>query len=530
MLRRVWGVLLLRGVWCMALLLAAVIPSEAVAESQGDTLPEQVKQADAEDAYLPYLLSMEGAFALAVRNNRVIQSAGFEPRKAQQEENRARSIYDPAFFMQWQRSHLDRPTQSVLDGVPQDSALLEDRWLVQAGLKSRLPTGASLSLYQEATELESSSSFVEPNPQYPSRVVASVKQPLLKGVWDMEGRTAMEVAALNNKIAHATFQRDVEGALLEIAQVYWELYLEKELVKVNRRTVERAAEVYQRELFRERQGLSKSVDVDRAFSSLQNRRNELLRAENRVYTKTRQLWLMIDPDRLMNRHALPEIVLLEKPAGRGIDLVEERVLENALKFRSELVAAKDSYAISRAEYDLARNNTLPSLDLSGEYGYRELSDQSKDAVEEVYGSNHDNWSIELLFEWPLGGRSALSAKRKAKLREEQANTDMLYLQEYIVNEVKNLMSNISLSGKSLEATLAAKDAAERVLSGEEVQYELGQKNNQDLLTVQDYYGSLEKEYLRALVQYNVELVNLQRVQGLLLANFGVEMLGGVARE
>jgi len=61
------------------------------------------------------------------------------------------------------------------------------------------------------------------------------------------------------------------------------------------------------------------------------------------------------------------------------------------------------------------------------------------------------------------------------------------------------------------------------MKGEEILFELGQKDNQDLLTVQDYYGSAEREYLRAQARYNMNLVALARARGSLLDDYGLNV-------
>jgi outer membrane protein TolC len=51
---------------------------------------------------------------------------------------------------------------------------------------------------------------------------------------------------------------------------------------------------------------------------------------------------------------------------------------------------------------------------------------------------------------------------------------------------------------------------------------LGQKDNKNLLVVQDCYGSAEKEYLRTQARYNLNLVSLARARGTLLEDYGLK--------
>ena len=163
----------------------------------------------AEEPHQEKSLSLKEAFVLGLNNSHAIKSAFYNPLQAEQDYQKARAIYDLAVFMNGSVSKTDQPTESLLDGVPVSSALQEDRWRVQAGVKQRLPTGGSLALYEESSRLSSNSEYVTPEPQYKSRLVASLTQPLLKGLGDKEGATTIRVAELNR-----------QGVLLFLIRVY----------------------------------------------------------------------------------------------------------------------------------------------------------------------------------------------------------------------------------------------------------------------------------------------------------------------
>jgi outer membrane protein TolC len=67
------------------------------------------------------------------------------------------------------------------------------------------------------------------------------------------------------------------------------------------------------------------------------------------------------------------------------------------------------------------------------------------------------------------------------------------------------------------------EAAARVLKGEEALFELGKKNNRDLLEGQNNYDVTEKEHLQAQARYNLNLVSLARAKGTLLNDYGLNV-------
>ncbi len=468
-------------------------------------------------------LTLQQAFEMGLQNSRAVQGARYKPLQATEDYNKARTIYDPAVFLVNTAERTDRPTQSILDGVPVDSALLEDRWQFQAGLRARIPTGGSLAFYQEGGRYETTNSYTIPNPQYQSRIVATLSQPLLKGIGDQEGAANIEVAGLNRQIAEEAFRRDVTDILKEISQSYWQLFFEQNVVRVTRESLGRAEEVYHREKVRADQGLSRPVDADRALSAVKTRRGNLLRAENQARLTTRQLWLLLAPERLFSPEALPDLLVKDLPDPEFGDWARGELLDAALNRRQELAIARDTVALSQRQLSLAEHNQLPQLDLKLNYGFNGLDDSQDGLGGDPYDDDYNNWRVELAFEWPLGGRSAAAEQRKAHYRLRQTQTEMRLVAERIAQELDVVLDELRLAEEELQVTREAMEAARRVMKGEEILFELGQKDNQDLLTVQDYYGSAEREYLRAQARYNMNLVALARARGSLLDDYGLNV-------
>ena len=468
-------------------------------------------------------LTLKEAFVLGVENSRAVYSASYQPLKAGEDYNKARSIYDPSFFLSSSTERTDRPTRSTLDGLPVDSALLEDRWQVQIGIKSHLPTGGSVALYQEANRLESNSDFVVPDPQYQSRIITSFTQPLLKGLGDQEGATSIEVASLNRQISESAFKRDVTDVLMEIGRNYWQLYFEQNVARVTRESLARAQEVYQREKVRENQGLSKPVDVDRALVAMKTRKGNLLRAENQVRVITRHLWLSLAPNQMFDHKDVTPLEITDLPRPGFFSWPGREIMSGALNQRQELAIARDTVEISKRQQSLAQHNQLPVLDMKVEYGFNGLGESQNNVVKDPYDDDHNNWRVELAFEWPLGGRSSSAEKRKADYQLSQSKVDMRLAAERVAQEVDIVLDELRLAEEELMVTREAMESAWRVMKGEEVLFELGQKDNQDLLVVQDYYGSAEKESLRAEARYNLNLISLSRTRGTLMSDYGINL-------
>jgi outer membrane protein TolC len=471
----------------------------------------------------PQSLTLQQAFAMGLQNSSAVKRVSYQPLQVAEEYNKAKTIYDPVLFSVGSSERTDRPTQSALEGVPFSSALIEDRWQVQAGIKERLPTGGSIALYQETGRYDTNDRYSIPNPQYQSRIMATLSQPLLKGIGDQEGAAAIQVASLNLQIAESAFKRDVSDILIEISQNYWQLYLEQNIVRITRNSLDRAQEVYSREKIREKQGLSMPVDVDRALVAVKTRRANLLRARNQERLSIRKLWLLLAPERMFALTDLPDLVVQDLPRMEFDSWDRRKLQAEALNRRQEMAIARDTVAVSERQDSLAAHNQLPDLNLKLNYGFSGLNDKQDNLLGDPYNSNFNNWRVELVFEWPFGGRSAEAEKSKTFYKLQQSRVDMALAKERITQDVGVVLDELFLAEEELQVTKMAMAAADRVLKGEEAMFELGKKNNRDLLEGQNNYDAAEKEHLRAQARYNLNLVSLARAKGSLLNDYGLNV-------
>jgi outer membrane protein TolC len=57
------------------------------------------------------------------------------------------------------------------------------------------------------------------------------------------------------------------------------------------------------------------------------------------------------------------------------------------------------------------------------------------------------------------------------------------------------------------------EAAEKVVTGEFARFDIGQTTNEELLRAQDLLAVTSRNFMRAVVDYNIALAELARAQG-----------------
>ncbi len=464
-----------------------------------------------------FKMDLEAAIQYALRWNRQITIAEYQPDMAKEDVAVVNSEYDISVFSTGGLTKENRPTQSLLDtGSVEISELIEERWLVQVGLKKRISTGGTISLYQELDFLDSNSEFPEPNPQTTSRLRVELKQPLLKNIGDIKHKSAAETALVNVETARESVRLQISDIIYSVVTSYRQLQLEVTLYNLHKKNLRLAEDILNREQERLNLGISKPMDVDRTLSAIENRKSRLLRSLNRMQAAVNQLLLLLNsPDHTANDQGITiiptDLSVMSLPV-----LTTELLVQDALMYRPEIKIANNRLASAATDMKLYNHMQLPELNLRADYTRNSLDTSEKDALKGVYNDSDPSYSVWLDFQYPLGNNGADAEYRKAHLAFLQAREEVKYTKDIVLQEIRSITQEIELSHQQIAASFKAQQAAARVLEGELANYELNRTNNKDLLQAQDLLAAAEGENYRAVADFNLKLAQLNRVKGTLL--------------
>ena len=468
-------------------------------------------------------LSLLDALHRALTNNHDIQIAGLAPHQAEQDIIAAEAVFDPSVFLSNTFGRVNRPTQSQLDtGALQPGSLIQDTWSYQAGLKSRVPTGGTLAVYEASDYMNSNSQFVLPNPQYATRLAVELAHPLLRGAGIDYNQAAIRVANLNGKVSFQDFRKNVTDVVASVSNAYWQLAFDLESVRVSRASMDLAAEVLRRETARQQKGVSAEVDVNRAQAAVSIRQAELIRTESQARDSMDRLkFLMNAPD--LPLAAEGRLIPVESPQFYLVSVNRTEAIATALARRPDLEKARAALAVNRIRLDAADNERLPKLDATLRYMMNGLGGNMGDAIDMQSIRERDSWIAGFEFELPLGNRAADSSRRKRILEYDQSLVELDKTAATATQEVNTAVRAVLQAREEVEATLQGKIAAAGTVRGEQRRFELGQSTNDELLRAQETLANAERDHLRALLNFNLGLVALGRAQGTLLENQGVEI-------
>lgn len=471
-------------------------------------------------------INLRQAMQVALSENRDAQLAGLAPAVAESDLGIAKTSYDPSLFSDSRYYDSERPIQSLLDTGTDGSdgldTLTEKGWVSRSGIRQPLPTGGSATLAYEGDNLENNSELTIPNPQYTSRFSLELRQSLLKGFGDKANKSEITLATISLEQSQAQYRKELSDLLRELTVYYWRYSYYYQLEKISKASILAAEEILQRLETRSEQGLANLLDLDRARSSLEDRRLTHFGDRKQVQTTLDQLKQLLGIAPLspyFTSSLIPTEPFLEQ-----FNLPElSRLQQTALTRREEISIARYELENAKTKLQLAQHLELPTLDVRGSYTLNGLGEEYGDSVDGAVSENDDSWDAGLFLEWPIGGRKSSLETRKALLGVQQSTLEYKRSIETVSYEVHSLHSEASLSMEEVVAAERSRQAYKAVVDRESALFDISRLDNQRLLDSQDEYYGAQRAHLRAVLNLNLLALRLQWVQGLFLETFGIDV-------
>ena len=443
----------------------------------------------------------------------------------------ARGRFTPEAYAEVRHSdNQDRTT--ALSQTGGDLRLKEIDNSAEAGIRSRLRSGAQVTLSQRFSNLDTNNIIYRPTSQSRSRSTISVIQPLLREAGTGYNTAIERIAGLEAETARLEFRRQAESHLLQVIRSYWTLYL----ARANHAQEVRAAGAVDDLASR----LGKRSDLDaqplqlsRARAVASVRAAGLVRAANAVRNAEARLQSLVnDPE--LTKAGAAEIVPADAPASQGLIVDARALTETAMAQRPEVRSAFLSYRSALLREGMARNERMPQLDL-----VLEASTRGGNYNGNIFPSFGDAWSerpsytVGARFAVPLGKdeRRARYDRRRIETMQQalqaRSTIDTVILElEVSTNELVTANNELVQRGEALRLATADKGTIttrwQSGLAGAQ-----GSAGGNDgvlyldqLLGAQDRVTTAELDFAEAQATAMVAAANLSRARGTLLTDLG----------
>ena len=314
----------------------------------------------------------------------------------------------------------------------------------------------------------------------------------------------IKAANLFKEFSDEGFRASKANLILSVKRAFYTVLLNKQLVEINRQSVEqqRAHLMSTRKLFE--QGQVSELDTLRAWVDYTNLQPQVLRAVNNLLIAENQLKDLMGLD-------LEEAIVVvgeldyEPAANPSLEALQEEAFRN----RPELRQLEFEAAMRSQNVGITRADLMPKLFLTGSY----QSLAQSDAFD--LGSGFQNSFFGgLRIEWPLFNGMRTSARvQQARLEYENAQYRLRLFRDQLKMEIKTIFLNLNEAAKRVEVQRHAIRQAERALFMARRRYNEGVGTQLELGDALLALNLTRTNYVQAVFDYQLALAELEKAVG-----------------
>jgi outer membrane protein TolC len=425
------------------------------------------------------------------------------------------------------RSSSQQPPSSSLFG----SGVLTDDVFGTAGVRQRLPVlGTQWAVAWDAARTTSNSILTTYDPALTSGLLAAFSQPLLRDLAIDAPRQQLILTSRNREISDLRFREVVLQTMAEVKRAYWDLVAARANVNVQQRSLELAEELARRNKARVDVGQAPPLDLVSAEAEVAQRREQLILAQQLVLDLEDRLRVLVmrpGSDDLWTVRLVPT----DTPQyGQPAPDVEAAVRE-MLQQRADLERARLDVENADTNVRYFGNQRLPDLRLEASYRAAGLGGDRLiriggfpgtvvgsvpgsfgEVMEQVWGGDYPTWSLGVTLSYPLGRSYEDAGLARARVEAQQARGRLESAEMRAVRELRQAARQIDGTRQRIDATRAASELADQRLDAEQKRFEVGMSTSFLVVQAQRDLAQAQITQLRALLDYQVALVNFETLR------------------
>lgn len=472
-------------------------------------------------------LSLRESIELAIKNNFDIRAAEYTPRIRAADILSARGSLAPSTGFDFTTKDSRTPSSTpFLEGLEEGTGDLSvastetQEWSLN--FRDRFKTGTQYGIVFNSLRQESNSKFQVFQPYYSSALSLVLTQPLLDGFGTGANAGRILIAKNTRQLSIYQFQGQVASIVSQVQITYWDLVFAIENLKVKELALQQARDLLK---FNQRQlevGSATENDVLQAQAAVASREAEIIAAQDAVKDKEdglKRLTNLMEGENAWDIQIIPE----DTPRFEVLTVDLEGSLKTAFENRPDFAQARIGIENKQIQLRMAKNQTLPTVDLEGTFALNGLGDNYSDTLSELGSGDFRTWKVGVFLKYPIGDPTAKGELQRRRMENEQALMNLKSLEQQIVIEVREAVRQLETNHKRIIATQSALELEERKLAGEQKKYELGLTTSYNLLQFQADLSLARTGHLKAIIDYNKAIVQLAETLGTTLKENNVQL-------
>jgi outer membrane protein TolC len=474
-------------------------------------------------------LSLEEAVELALRRNLGLVLQRYTRTRARLDVDETLGAYDLLAGITGRASDVTNPGATSFESSSTKQQSLN------FSLDQLFPSGGLLSLGWTNSRSESAGDPV--SPFYKSGLTFNLAQPLLRDRGAFATERQLLIAQNQSLVSNREFAEQVIVTLQLVVDTYWNLVESREQLRVAQESRALAQQLHERNRIQVDVGTMAPLELVQSEANIATNEEEIIRTQTLVGNAEDELRrLLTFPQGPMWEAAIrptttPEVEAPPIDVGASI--------RAALEARPEVQAQQLVIDLARREASYFRNQLLPSLDLTLNYGLggsnvldtglidpvteRPILSPSSysSSLRQITGFDFDGWTAALTLSYPLQNRAARAASARADLDLASAETTLVQLEQQVTTEVRQAARQVNSAAKQIEAARASARFQERSLDAEKKKYENGMSSSFEITRIQQDLTAAKSREVTAIIAYSTALTQLQQATGQLLAKHNV---------
>jgi outer membrane protein TolC len=476
-------------------------------------------------------LSLEECIQKTMKNNLGLAVEILSPRIADATLSMAAEKFMPTMAFGLSKQDSNSASYSFLDASETVSTLQND---YSAQVSQLIPTGGSLAVSLTSYMTDTNRRATTINPRYGSTLRLTFSQPLLRDFGFKMSRREIIAAQYGRDISELNLGSALEETIYRAKSTYWSLVYSLENLKVRRQSLKLAEELLEKNKAEIEAGTLPRIEILTAEADVATRRADILEAEAMVKNSEDLLRTIMNLGAEVPNAERVRIIPTDSPSVIQKEISLEGALAVAMNKRPDLQATRVELKNMDLDLSFARNQLFPDLRLQASYwspgiagdqilyeGGNALTGQvvgripgkSTDAFRDTFDFKYQNWSLGLSLSFSLSNLLSRAYHARAKLNYEQAELRLRAQEEAVFLEIRTAVRAVQTNYQRIEAYRAARELAQKKLEAEEEKFKVGLSTNYFILQYQRDLADAQIMELKAIVDYNISLAVLNRVQG-----------------
>ena len=451
-----------------------------------------------------FKLSEQDVVLIVLRQNLEILAASFDPQIAQTLVTEVKSRFDILISGQV-RYNIDRSAQqSIVFGTDNRQVLYE------ANAAKKFSFGMEGRVYMSNQRDTTNSAFATDPAFWERRLGFEVKAPFLKNRFGKSDRGEVAFAKAQKEVTQETSLEVLNNQVYEAVTTYWNLVASYYYLKLSKRFLGRALE-FQRVTQEKRViGLSEDPDVLAAEALVEERRVEILRANNLIKDFEEELKNRLDLK--LKDKIRPKDKLYTKAKIPSEAYIFEKALENRNDYQALLKDAK----ARDIQIAVAKDQKLPGLDLFTSLELNSVDPSYGTVLGQTLSAQNPNWVIGAQFNLNFENRLAKSALDRSRLEKAQLLVNIKKVENFIALKIFEAHREWKLQRKETFKFSKIATLQRKRVEIEEKNYLQGRSSSDIIVRFQTDWLQAEKSRLDSELREKLAGVDLRFIMSILI--------------